>query len=89
MAGQLLGQLLCVLYQLQMKLKEEKERQEKEEGIKERDVLMEKDRIHLEMEDKIKHGQDEANKEVRKIQLQQMVNRKAVSCQPLQKEACI
>lgn len=70
-------------------MKEEKERQEKEEAEKERDVLMENARIYLEMENTKKHGQHEANREVQKIQIQQMVNRKAVLCQSLQKEACI
>ncbi|XP_054492236.2 cilia- and flagella- associated protein 210 [Agelaius phoeniceus] len=60
-----------------MKLKEEKERQEKEEAEKERDRLMEKARIHLEMENKKKHGRDEANREVQKIQLQQMAEKQA------------
>lgn len=70
-------------------MKEEKERQEKEEAEKERDVLMENARIYLEMENTKKHGRHEANREVQKIQIQQMVNRKAVLCQSLQKEACI
>ncbi|XP_050832772.1 cilia- and flagella- associated protein 210 isoform X1 [Serinus canaria] len=60
-----------------MKLKEEKERQEKEEAEKERDRLMEKARIHLEMENNKKHGRDEANREVQKIQLQQMAEKQA------------
>ncbi|KAM4897911.1 cilia- and flagella- associated protein 210 [Sylvia borin] len=69
-----------------IKLKEEKERQEKEEAEKERDVLMEKARIHLEMENKKKHGQDEANREVRKIQLQQMAEKQARKEQEKQAE---
>lgn len=64
-----------------MKMKEEKERQEKEEAEKERDRLMEKARIHLEMENNKNCGRHEANREIQKIQLQQMVNRKAVPCQ--------
>ncbi|XP_068051887.1 cilia- and flagella- associated protein 210-like [Anomalospiza imberbis] len=60
-----------------MKLKEEKERQEKKEAEKERDVLMEKARIHLEMENNKKHGRHEANREVQKFQLQQMAEKKA------------
>ncbi|KAM7049162.1 cilia- and flagella- associated protein 210 isoform 2-T2 [Acridotheres tristis] len=60
-----------------MKLKEEKERQEKEEAEEERDVLMEKDRIHLEMENNKKHRRHEANREVQKIQLQQMAEKQA------------
>lgn len=67
----------CVFCKLQIKLKEEKERQEKEEAEKERDVLMEKARIHLEMENNKKHGRHEANREVQKILLQQMVNRRS------------
>ncbi|KAM7017344.1 cilia- and flagella- associated protein 210 [Passerculus sandwichensis] len=61
----------------EIKLKEEKERQEKEEAEKERDRLMEEARIHMEMENKRKHGRDEANREVQKIHLQQMAEKQA------------
>ncbi|TRZ27000.1 hypothetical protein HGM15179_000045 [Zosterops borbonicus] len=69
-----------------MKLKEEKERREKEEGEKERDMLIEKARIHMEMENKKKHGRDEANRELRKIQLQQMAEKQARKEQEKQEE---
>ncbi|XP_018862871.1 coiled-coil domain-containing protein 173, partial [Parus major] len=69
-----------------MKLKEEKERQEKEEAEKERDKLMEKARIHLEMENNKKHGRHEANREVQKIQLQQIAEKQARKEQEKQAE---
>ncbi|XP_064290600.1 cilia- and flagella- associated protein 210 [Passer domesticus] len=69
-----------------IKLKEEKERQEKEEAEKERDMLMEKARIHLEMENNKKHGRDEANREVQKIQLQQIAEKQARKEQEKQAE---
>ncbi|NXH46099.1 CC173 protein, partial [Dicaeum eximium] len=69
-----------------MKLKEEMERQEKEEAEKERDRLMEKARIHLELENNKKHGRHAANREVQKIQLQQMAEKQARKEQEKQAE---
>ena len=70
-------------------MKVEKEREEKAEGKKELQALTEKNRIYLEMEKAKKQRQRDANMEVQKIQIQQMVNRRAVPCQLLQKETCI
>uniref|UniRef100_A0A8C3D8X6 Uncharacterized protein n=1 Tax=Corvus moneduloides TaxID=1196302 RepID=A0A8C3D8X6_CORMO len=69
-----------------MKMKEEKERQEKEEAEKERDVLMENARIYQEMENTKKHGRHEANREVQKIQIQQMAEKQARKEQEKQAE---
>jgi len=66
-------------------MKAEKEREEKAEGKKELHALMEKNHIHLEMEKAKKQRQRDANMEVQKIQIQQMVNRRAVLCQSLKK----
>lgn len=70
-------------------MKLEKEREDKAESVKERHELMEKNRIYLEGEKAKKQRQRDASVEVQKIQLQQMVNRSAAPCQPLQKVACI
>lgn len=70
-------------------MKVEKEREEKAEGAKERHALMEENRIYLEMEKAKKQRQRDANMEVQKIQIQQMVNRRAVPSQTLQKETHI
>ncbi|XP_068877577.1 cilia- and flagella- associated protein 210-like [Aphelocoma coerulescens] len=69
-----------------MKMKEENERQEKEEAEKERDVLMENARIYQEMENTKKHRRHEANREVQKIQIQQMAEKQARKEQEKQAE---
>lgn len=69
-------------------MKVEKEREEKAEDEKDRNQWMTADRIYLEMEKAKKQRQHDANMEVQKIQIQQMVNRRAVPCRPLQKKAC-
>ncbi|XP_040459606.1 LOW QUALITY PROTEIN: coiled-coil domain-containing protein 173-like [Falco naumanni] len=60
-----------------MKMKVEKEREEKAEGKKELHALMEKNRIYLEMEEAKKQRQRDANIEVQKIQMQQMAEKQA------------
>lgn len=60
-------------------MKVEKEREEKAEDEKDRNQWMTADRIYLETEKAKKQRQRDANMEVQKIQIQQMVNRKAVS----------
>ncbi|NXG53923.1 CC173 protein, partial [Psilopogon haemacephalus] len=55
-----------------MRMKAEKEREEKAEGKKEYHALMEKNRNYLEMEKAKKQRQRDANMEVQKIQIQQM-----------------
>uniref|UniRef100_A0A663ENK9 Trichohyalin-plectin-homology domain-containing protein n=1 Tax=Aquila chrysaetos chrysaetos TaxID=223781 RepID=A0A663ENK9_AQUCH len=62
-----------------MKMKVEKEREEKAEDEKDRNQWMTADRIYLETEKAKKQRQRDANMEVQKIQIQQMVNRRAVS----------
>ncbi|XP_035167911.1 coiled-coil domain-containing protein 173-like [Oxyura jamaicensis] len=66
-----------------VKMKLEKEIEEKAESAKECHAFMEKNRIYLEGEEAKKQRQRDASMEVQKIQLQQMVNRSAVPCQPL------
>ncbi|XP_050755970.1 cilia- and flagella- associated protein 210-like, partial [Gymnogyps californianus] len=60
-----------------MKMKVEKEREEKAEGKKELHALMEKNRIYLETEKAKKQSQRDANMEVQKIQIQQMAEKQA------------
>ncbi|NXL87281.1 CC173 protein, partial [Alectura lathami] len=60
-----------------MKMKLEKEREEKAEIKKELHVLMEKNHIYLETEKAKKQRQRDANIEVQKIQIQQMAEKKA------------
>lgn len=57
-----------------MRMKAEKEREEKAEGKKEYQELMEKNRTYLEMEKAKRQRRCDANVEVQKIQIQQMVN---------------
>lgn len=59
-------------------MKAEKEREEKAEGKKELHALMEKSRTYLETEKAKKQRQRDASMKVQKIQIQQMVNRRAV-----------
>ncbi|NXW50604.1 CC173 protein, partial [Nyctiprogne leucopyga] len=67
-----------------MKMKVEKEREEKAEGKKELHELMEKNRIYLEMEKAKKQRQRDANMEVQKIQIQQMAEKQAKNQQEKQ-----
>jgi len=67
-------------------MKLQKEREEKAEGEKDRSQWMTDDRIYLEMEKAKKDKQHDANVELQKFRIQQMVNRSVV---PFQKEACI
>ncbi|KAM6079071.1 cilia- and flagella- associated protein 210-like [Theristicus caerulescens] len=60
-----------------MKMKVEKEREEKAEGKRELHALLEKNRIYLEMEKAKKQSQRDANMEVQKIQIQQMAEKQA------------
>ncbi|CAN0141867.1 unnamed protein product [Bubo scandiacus] len=60
-----------------MKMKAEKEREEKAEGKKELHALMEKIHIYLEKEKAKKERQRDANIEVQKIQIQQMAEKQA------------
>ncbi|XP_035186793.1 coiled-coil domain-containing protein 173 [Oxyura jamaicensis] len=60
-----------------VKMKLEKEIEEKAESAKERNALMEKNRIYLEGEKAKKQRQRDASMEVQKIQLQQMAEKKA------------
>jgi len=71
---------------MQAKMKLQKEREEKAEGEKDRSQWMTDDRIYLEMEKAKKDKQHDANVELQKFRIQQMVNRSVV---PFQKEACI
>ncbi|OXB60623.1 hypothetical protein ASZ78_001156 [Callipepla squamata] len=71
------------------KMKLEKEREEKAEGEKDRSQWMTDDRVYLEMEKAKKDKQHNANVELQKFRIQQMVNRSMVPFQPFQKEACI
>lgn len=59
-------------------MKAEKEREEKAEGKKELHALMENSRIYLETEKAKKQRQRDASVKVQKIQIQQMVNRRAL-----------
>ncbi|XP_068542894.1 cilia- and flagella- associated protein 210-like isoform X2 [Anas acuta] len=59
-----------------VKMKLEKEIEDKAENEKECHAFMEKNRIYLEGEEAKKQRQRDASMEVQKIQLQQMVNRK-------------
>lgn len=68
-------------------MKLEKEREEKAESKKELQALVEKNQIYLETEKAKKQRQRDANIEVQKIQIQQMVNGSAVLFQYLQKGA--
>ncbi|NXF90991.1 CC173 protein, partial [Eubucco bourcierii] len=58
-----------------MRLKAEKEKDEKAEGKKEYHALMEKNRNYLEMEKAKKQRQRDANVEIQKIQIQQMAEK--------------
>lgn len=69
-------------------MKLQKEREEKAEGVKDRSQWMTDDRIYLEMEKAKKDKQHDANVELQKFRIQQMVNRSVVPFQPFQKEAC-
>ncbi|NXP11443.1 CC173 protein, partial [Thinocorus orbignyianus] len=60
-----------------IKMKVEKEREEKAEGKKELHALIEKNRVYLEMEKAKKQRQRDANMEVQKIQIQQMAEKQA------------
>ncbi|OPJ80029.1 coiled-coil domain-containing protein 173 [Patagioenas fasciata monilis] len=60
-----------------IKMKAEKEREEKAEGKKELHALMEKSRIYLETEKAKKHRQRDASMKVQKIQIQQMAEKQA------------
>ncbi|KFO05417.1 Coiled-coil domain-containing protein 173, partial [Balearica regulorum gibbericeps] len=60
-----------------MRMKVEKEREEKAEGKKDLHALMEKNRIYLEMEKAKKQRQRDINMEVQKIQIQQMAEKQA------------
>ncbi|KAM6307146.1 cilia- and flagella- associated protein 210 [Aegotheles albertisi] len=61
----------------EMKMKAEKEREEKAEGERERNELMEMNRIYQEMEAAKKQRQRDANVEVQKILIQQMAEKQA------------
>ncbi|XP_042639819.1 coiled-coil domain-containing protein 173 isoform X2 [Tyto alba] len=60
-----------------MKMKVDKEREEKAEGKKELNELMEKIHIYMEKEKAKKQRQRDANMEVQKIQIQQMAEKRA------------
>ncbi|KFP71448.1 Coiled-coil domain-containing protein 173, partial [Acanthisitta chloris] len=60
-----------------MKMKAEKEREEKEECVKQLHMLMENDRMYQEMEKAKKHRQHGASMEVQKVQMQQMAEKQA------------
>lgn len=68
-------------------MKLEKEREEKAESKKELQALVEKNQIYLETEKAKKQRQRDANIEVQKIQIQQMVNGSVIPFQRLQKGA--
>ncbi|NWJ05674.1 CC173 protein, partial [Crypturellus undulatus] len=60
-----------------MRMKAERKKEEKAEGKKELNELMEADRIYLEMEEAKKQRRRDENMEVQKIQIQQMAEKQA------------